>query len=343
MEQHPVPQDITGFQFKLVGDMTLKQFGYLAAGCVFAFVFYSSAWYLVFRLLLAVFSLSSGVALAFIPIEERPLDTWIINFIKSVYKPTQYIWRKSATTSLSSASSVSADSQPETPRPQPENFTPDTKLDTYLASLPNNPPEPMPPLTETPETMLTPTDLPMTTSVPLHTLDDLIKDRELRQKNAPEIPTPAETPNANSSPASVEEKTMTIEELLRIRQAQEPSKLAGLPKRTFTRPANVRVIINKEVKPQPSLLQMNAPNTICGQIHDIAGAVIPNAIVIIKNTQGVSVRALRSNKVGQFLASTPLESGTYYLELEKEGYAFDPLEITLDGTILNPLNIQSKS
>ncbi|EKD47460.1 MAG: hypothetical protein ACD_66C00049G0001, partial [uncultured bacterium] len=28
MEQHPVPQNVTGFQFKLIGDITLKQFAY---------------------------------------------------------------------------------------------------------------------------------------------------------------------------------------------------------------------------------------------------------------------------------------------------------------------------
>ena len=33
-------------------------------------------------------------ALAFVPIEERGLDEWLINFIKAIYKPTQRIWKK---------------------------------------------------------------------------------------------------------------------------------------------------------------------------------------------------------------------------------------------------------
>ena len=41
MENHPIPQDITGFQFKLIGDMTIKQFAYLAAGTVFAWIIFS--------------------------------------------------------------------------------------------------------------------------------------------------------------------------------------------------------------------------------------------------------------------------------------------------------------
>ena len=40
MEQHPVPQNVTTFQFRLIGDMTIKQFGYLAGGAIVAFISY---------------------------------------------------------------------------------------------------------------------------------------------------------------------------------------------------------------------------------------------------------------------------------------------------------------
>jgi len=36
MEQHPIPQQISSYQFKLVGDMTLAQFGKAAGGIVIA-------------------------------------------------------------------------------------------------------------------------------------------------------------------------------------------------------------------------------------------------------------------------------------------------------------------
>jgi len=42
MEQHPIPQNITGYQFRLVGDMTLKQFAMLAGGIIVALLFYYS-------------------------------------------------------------------------------------------------------------------------------------------------------------------------------------------------------------------------------------------------------------------------------------------------------------
>lgn len=93
MEQHPIPRNVTGFKFQLIGSMTLKQFAYLAFGLAIAFVVYKSP-LSIFRYPLAAFFALLGVALAFIPIQERPLDIWIVNFIKSVYAPTQYVWRK---------------------------------------------------------------------------------------------------------------------------------------------------------------------------------------------------------------------------------------------------------
>ena len=32
MEQHPVPQNIASFEFKLIGDITLKQFAFVGLG-----------------------------------------------------------------------------------------------------------------------------------------------------------------------------------------------------------------------------------------------------------------------------------------------------------------------
>jgi len=36
MEQHPIPQQITSYEFKLVGEMTLKQFAKAAGGIILA-------------------------------------------------------------------------------------------------------------------------------------------------------------------------------------------------------------------------------------------------------------------------------------------------------------------
>ncbi|OGG01638.1 hypothetical protein A2Z33_07675 [Candidatus Gottesmanbacteria bacterium RBG_16_52_11] len=94
MEQHPVPQNITTFQFRLVGDMTLKQFGYLAGGAIAAYVCYKLPLPVFFSIPLAVATALLGFGLAFVPIEERPMDTLILAFLKSVYSPTMFIWQR---------------------------------------------------------------------------------------------------------------------------------------------------------------------------------------------------------------------------------------------------------
>jgi len=94
MENHPIPQDITGFQFKLIGDMTVKQFAYVAVGVLIGWFFFITPLADFIKIPLAVIFILIGVALAFVPVEGRPLDTMIGNFFKAVFSPTQYIYQK---------------------------------------------------------------------------------------------------------------------------------------------------------------------------------------------------------------------------------------------------------
>jgi len=96
MEQHPVPQNVTAFQFQLIGNMTVKQFGYLATGAVVAYVCYKLPLPVIFTIPLSIASALLGYGLAFVPIEERPMDTWVFSFLKSAYNPTLFIWQKTS-------------------------------------------------------------------------------------------------------------------------------------------------------------------------------------------------------------------------------------------------------
>ena len=111
MENHPIPQDITGFQFKLIGDMTVKQFAYVAAGVLIGWLFFITPLADFIKIPLAIIFILIGVALAFVPVEGRPLDTMIGNFFKAVFNPTQYIYQKQgANLVMQSASSSDSSS-----------------------------------------------------------------------------------------------------------------------------------------------------------------------------------------------------------------------------------------
>lgn len=94
MEQHPVPRQITTFEFKLIGFMTLKQFIYLIIFVPIAYIVFSVFPIPVLNFLLAAIIALFGVALAFVPINDRPLDVFIKNFLKRMSSPTQYFYNK---------------------------------------------------------------------------------------------------------------------------------------------------------------------------------------------------------------------------------------------------------
>ncbi|NCN24405.1 MAG: hypothetical protein GW945_02890 [Candidatus Pacebacteria bacterium] len=94
MREHPIPQDITGYRFHIVGSMTLKQFGELALGAILAFFIYSTNLFAIVKWPLMVLAFGMGALAAFVPIQERPLDHWLVTFYKILYKPTKYFWRR---------------------------------------------------------------------------------------------------------------------------------------------------------------------------------------------------------------------------------------------------------
>lgn len=94
MEQHPLPRQITSFEFKLIGFMTLKQFLYLVIFAPLGFVVYRLVPIPVVRELLGILVGVVGLLFAFVPVNDRPLDYFIKTLIKRLLSPTQYTFHK---------------------------------------------------------------------------------------------------------------------------------------------------------------------------------------------------------------------------------------------------------
>lgn len=98
MDQHPIPQDVTGFQFKLIGTMTVKQFGYVAGGVITAVILYylpiHSALGILLKVLFVPLFGASGVIISFVPIDGRPIDLMATNFVKALFSPNQYVYHR---------------------------------------------------------------------------------------------------------------------------------------------------------------------------------------------------------------------------------------------------------
>ena len=94
MQQHAVPRQITTFEFKLIGFLTLKQFIYLVLFFPAAYVVYMLFPIPILNYIFAFAVALFGIGLAFIPINDRPLDVWVMNFFLRLRSPTQFIYKK---------------------------------------------------------------------------------------------------------------------------------------------------------------------------------------------------------------------------------------------------------
>src|SRR3989338_1772525 len=140
MDNHPIPQDVTGFQFKLIGNMTIKQFAYLAVGVIIGWVSLQLPITPFIKVPISGLFALLGVGLAFLPIGGRPMDVMIGNFIKAIFRPTQFIYDKSGSELFSSpASSAHQNNIPKTPAPAAptpfQNPTPKPTLQHTVNSL----------------------------------------------------------------------------------------------------------------------------------------------------------------------------------------------------------------
>jgi len=102
----------------------------------------------------------------------------------------------------------------------------------------------------------------------------------------------------------------------------------------------------KVVKPQLAVGKMapaltSTPNVINGIVKDPQGLLLSDVIIVVKDSGGQPVRALKSNKIGQFAISTPLPNGTYIMELESPGHSFDIVEVDVEGKVMHPIQIQA--
>jgi hypothetical protein len=94
MDQHPIPRQITTFEFKLIGFMTLRQFLYLVVFGPLGFIVYKVVPIPLINIVFAAVVILIGVALAFFKMNERPLDVMIKNLWKRLNSPTQYTYHK---------------------------------------------------------------------------------------------------------------------------------------------------------------------------------------------------------------------------------------------------------
>lgn len=434
MEQHPVPQNVTTFQFRLIGDMTIKQFGYLIGGAILGFIIYKLPLPFFITWPLAIFSAIGGFGLAFVPIEERPMDVWVLSFFKSIYSPTQYVWSREAESvpqavgqkqpapvtpqavpaltnqPLKSVAPAAATQQTTTAPPRGREdilqniflpnatppshpgiltqtpkkgmfdwlfdlWAPKSKSPGPIYSQPVSNIPPSPTLSRVPD--FSPPPIVKPAASVATQLADTQKKESILENKLKSLQTELEGKTAAESrilelqaqlTELLAEREKTDRELASLRKQSAPApvepKTVPQASSTSARPPSLSVSdggqsTTTQVPKMPTIQIIDPgravkvglprlttfPNIVTGIVKDKEKNLLPGVLVTVKDKDGVPLRALKTNRLGQFAASTQLPNGTYLVEIEdpRLRYTFDRAQITLNGTIVPALEIFAKS
>lgn len=363
MEQHPIPQQISSYQFRLIGDMTLKQFSYVAGGAILALLLYATGFHPLLKWPLMFIVGAAGAAFAFLPFEERPLSTWFLSFFRSVYSPTSYVWKhneKPIQYYKEESMDVGNLSTPTTTKEEYKKYleTPASTEGTYSKNLDKMEQNMLQKFTGLFTKIFVPKPK-YQESVPFKKPEEEeVKKEEQEQppentflnqpspenqenKGTTSINIPEITPITVASQQGmrpkivVEEKPPLLDEEPVVPQTTEVSPVLQQSETQATTGAQFSI---DAAPPHPPTI----PNTIVGQVMNHEGKIIEGAILEIRDLAGRPVRALRSNKVGHFMIVTSLPNGQYELKVDKEGFVFDPISFIAEGDLIPPIAIRSQ-
>lgn len=392
MREHPIPQDIVGYRFHIVGNMTIKQFAEIGVGVFIAFLLYQTNLLSIIKWPLMAISVAVGAALAFVPFEERPLDHWLFTLVKVLYRPTKFYWKREAFVPESFAYKPSEHNNNEqlavdlTParRERIKEYmlsirtvhadTFDAEYDRSISTI-----------------MTTFNDLNVSAhgtaslakprlKVRVRSLGDGLDD-DTTSETTSSTPSDLEAPewsteiqkqltNTIAVPSHTaldvtqvaqeivvpEQQLISVEATPTISAQDEAQQAAAAAAATSTEQTSTPVFDAASLaSDQPTILAGGAifnqnlpfptrptePNKLVGMVLTPQNELVNDAIVEIKSAAGDTLRAVKTNALGQFFVTTPLADGTYTIHTEKEDMSFSPVSVTLANAVIDPIEIHS--
>ena len=310
MEQHAIPQQISSYEFKLVGEMTLKQFLKAAVGIILALLINATKLIIIVKWPLMLVLGGGGLLLAFVPFEDRPLENWIMSFIKSIYRPTIYTYKKNgnknwldldATKVITSTKTVIK----KTEEKEDEGIIGSKKHRSF-------------------------SDFFQTTSLK----DRLHGNKEKEVETTMELEKVATDLNKGEIKKTEVVASPTKEDK-EVKTANWRDEQANLGLKSEKLEATGKVLFG--AIPMPDIPEV--ANVIVGMATSNEGKIVDGVIVEIQDEHGNPSRVLKTNSLGQFKISTPLANGRYLIIAEKTGYIFDRVNLDLNGQIVEPIKI----
>lgn len=379
MREHAIPQDITSYRFHIIGNMTIKQFAEIGAGVMIGVGIYATNLPTIIKWPLIVIVVGMGAMAAFVPIEERPFDHWIVTFFKVLYKPTKFFWRRSPKipdaflfepdldqnpvfaeldlkparrqrireylTSVETADDLNEFDLLEMSRLQSvmATFNADHTVSGSGTKLVQKPdlrvrvrsltsPLDDEPVLRSPDDVVSSveTQLALPPAQPdLYQRSHLAINQVAQDIAIPEIPQ-----------VSIETTAVTQEEAGYQNETTQTNDRAYVDEMAINQPIteSEAAVTNVDL---PFPLPPTEPNKLVGMVLSPTHDLLNDSIVEIQTETGQVARAVKTNALGQFFITTPLENGTYTMVAEKDGFVFNPIHITLTGEIVPPIEIRS--
>ncbi len=345
MENHPIPQNVTGFEFKLIGNMTIKQFAYVASGVFIGWLLYTLPILALIKFPIILLVAFIGFSLAFLPVEGRPLDVMLIHFIQALFTSNQYIFHMHVGEFLQTTSSQKPISPTKTVAPNKKG-----NLQQFLKKI-----------VKPAKNKLDEKELAFLSNLAtMQSLSPIIQSAPPPTQQAPKEEKTLQQQAIPIQTALPQEKTQEYKTLMgelekaRLQNEQLEKELAALKQSLANQqqpvppptPPQAPIVKRLVVKPTGKITGLpnpEVPNIIMGLIRDSRGNVLPNILVEVKDKDGNPVRAFKTNGFGQFISATPLLNGVYTLEFDdpQDQHKFDAMELTVTGIIIGAIEVTS--
>ncbi|MFZ5376305.1 MAG: carboxypeptidase-like regulatory domain-containing protein [Patescibacteria group bacterium] len=372
MREHPIPQDVTGYKFHIIGNMTLKQFAEIFIGAIIAIAIYNFDITNLIKYPLMLFFFALGAAAAFVPIEERPLDHWILTFIKTMYRPTKFFWRRKPKIP---EPFLYKQTEQETELYNEVDMTPTRRkrIQEYLTSVNEKQPD----------------EWELFENQRINEVMSSFATIQVNQSNISIKKDLTKKPNLQIAPRSIRgyqyQESVVFDQNQPVYQESQFDQLSlnhssdESPSRDFAIPENPAIEVVTDQRKQFNVPQessvlssdmafsslestqqnyeptqavktnINLPfpkkpteiNKIVGMVLTPNNNLITNAIVEIRNQKGQIVRAVKTNALGQFFVATPLDDGSYVISAEKSDYQFEDQKLSLASSLVEPIEIRS--
>lgn len=371
LDNHPIPQDVTGFKFKLIGNITIKQFLYLLLCAFFAYIFYVLPLIFIVKLPFIVFFAALGGGLAFVPVEGRPMDRMLYLFIKALPADNQYIYKKKgAVTFLHEIEDIKPRPKKGTSRKEDEeqrlrrlmylnqlrsqatqgydnqeiefiNSVKQFFIDSAFVAKPII--SPLPPTQEQKKEE-------KETFEPAEKVETqrIITASVVKKEEKPTLPSVEDLDKKLKELQAHLEKTLAEKEALQkkffeIAWAKKKEEAAKIQAVASDEAPHARSLSGATSVAAGFPILPDVPNILLGIVKDPRGKVLQNILVEVMDKNDIPVRAFKTNALGQFISATPLPNGTYHIRFEdpQKTNEFDVIEVQLTGSIFQPLEITS--